>query len=96
MGRGVYFWSGGLLLLAASRFYFFGASSREGGRPQERGSGAGRRRTTSVERILLLLGRANKSGAEHRRIEGEHRRNYFFSGVNGYYFCVGVVLVDGG
>lgn len=37
-----------------------------------------------------------KKGAEHRRTEGKHRRNYFFSGVNGYYFCVGVVLVDGG
>lgn len=37
-----------------------------------------------------------KSGAEHRRTEGKHRRNYFFSGVSGYYFCVGVVLADGG
>lgn len=91
MGRGA------LLPLAASHFYFFGASSRKGGRPQERGSGAGRRRTAPVGAYSSTLGgRQIKSGAEHRRTEGKHRRNYFFSGVSGYYFCVGVVLVDGG
>ena len=87
---------GALSLLAAGYFYFFGVSSR-GGAVRKRGVAA----QGAVELLLWCVffyswGGQIKSGAEHRRTEGKHRRNYFFSGVSGYYFCVGVVLVDGG